>query len=207
MYKITFTIVLIAFLGMSALCVHLIKEKNSEYKELVEIPAARSFEMESMEKAFMIQLLNANFSLKDLQIKDLKGEDVQLKDIVKGEPFLFVRFSELHCQECVEFILNKARRLSNQMGYSDKVVLLATYEDTRMLKVVLKNMEIPFPVFLVDSLNIPCEDANFPYCFICDSTLQTSNVFIPDKNEKKLTNKYFELLQLRYFNSSVSFSK
>lgn len=199
MYKITFTVVLIAFLGMSALCVYLIREKNSEYKELVETPASRSLLVESMEKAFMIQLLNENFSLKDKQVKDLKGETVLLKDIVKEETVLFIRFSELNCQECVEFALNKARRLSSQLGYSDKVILLATYEDVQVLRVLMKNMQISFPVFLVDTLDVPCESANFPYCFICDSMLRTSNVFIPDKYEKKLTNKYFELLQMRYF--------
>lgn len=201
MRTITIIVLLIAFIGMSFLSYYLIREKNSDYMETNELKYVSSSgnKAEILEQALIIDLLNSNTEIEDLVLHDLNDSVIPFSQLMKEDPSLFIRFSELNCAECVTYILNKARRLSNEKGYEDKIILLATYREKRNLKILMKEMQLTFPVYLTDSLNIQCEEANYPYCFVGDRSMRACQVFIPDKSEPKLTNLYFELLYLRYF--------
>ena len=201
MRTITTIVLLVAFIGMSFLTFYLIREKNSDYMEVNDLKYVSSSgnKAETLEQALIIDLLNSNTQIADVMLHDLNDSIIPLSQLMNERPYLFIRFSELNCSECVTYILNKARRLSNEKGYDDKIILLASYLEKRNLKILMKEMQLSFPVYLTDSLNIQCEEANYPYCFISDRSMRAYQVFIPDKSEPKLTNLYFELLYLRYF--------
>jgi len=54
---------------------------------------------------------------------------------------------------------------------------------------------------LYDSLNLPIEKIGFPYCFITDGSMQVRHLFVPNKAEPEIANKYFEMIAKRYFNN------
>lgn len=201
MRTITIFVLLIAFLGMSFLSFYLLREKKSGYMEASDLKYVSSSgnKAESLEQAFIIDLLNSNTQLENMTVRDFDGSEMPFSQLLTEQPILFIRFSELNCSECVAYILNKARRLSKENGYMDKIVLLASYQEKRNLKIQIKEMRLNFPVYLIDKLKMPCEEANYPYCFVADQSMKACHVFIPDKSEPKLTNLYFELIYLRYF--------
>lgn len=205
MYKITLIILSLAFIGMSVITFYLIKGNKSEYMDANKFQYVSSSgnTAEAIEQAFIIQTLNSNTKLNDKMIRDLSGNEILLSNAIAGNSFLFIRFSELNCNECITYILNKTRRLSVQKGYSDKIVLLATYKEVRNLKILIKDMQLTFPVYLIDGLNIPCEEINYPYCFVSDSSLHANQVFIPDRSESKMTNLYFDLIEMKYFTTKT----
>lgn len=191
----------IALIGMSIIAFYFINENKLEYIDVNKLQCASSsgITAEAIEQAFIIQTLNSYIKIDEKVIKDLDGNEILFSQIVGCKPILFIRFSELNCNECITYILNKVRRLSIQKEYSDKVILLASYNDIRNLKMLINNMQLTFPVYLVNEINLPCEEINYPYCFICDNSLIANQVFVPDKNESKMTNLYFNLIDMKYF--------
>ena len=85
----------------------------------------------------------------------------------------------------------------NKSGFSTDVgnplFTYSLYRQKRNLKILIKDMQLTFPVYLIDGLNIPCEEINYPYCFVSDSSLHANQVFIPDRSESKMTNLYLTL--------------
>ena len=99
---------------MSVITFYLIKENKSEYMDANKFQYVSSSgnTAEAIEQAFIIQTLNSNTKLNDKMIRDLSGNEILLSNAIAGNSFLFIRFSELNCNECITYILNKTRRLS-----------------------------------------------------------------------------------------------
>lgn len=76
--------------------------------------------------------------LGEIKIKSLKSDEVtMLKNLrsVKGENILFF-FSDFHCISCINQELNLIDRTARS-----KIVLLANFQSTRELKILLRNVK------------------------------------------------------------------
>ena len=152
------------------------------------------------ENNFKIGVYNDNSILDTTTVVyDLNKNEVGLSEILTDKPCLIIRFAETNCEECVRFLLIKVMRLYNSDLFNKRILLFASYPNRQALKILVDRLNIKYPVYLVDKLPISCERINFPYCFMLDSTMRTSHVFVPDKYEPQIANTYFELIENRYF--------
>ena len=97
--------------------------------------------------------------------------------------------------------------------YNDNSILDTTrvIHDLNKNEVGLSEILTDKPCLIIRFAETNCEECvrfllikvmrlyNFPYCFMLDSTMRTSHVFVPDKYEPQIANTYFELIENRYF--------
>ena len=196
--KVIIAILLLVDILLSVICLNLFKDKASLTAEKQSVKDDRLIEV--LENNFKIGVYNDNSILDTTRvIHDLNKNEVGLSEILTDKPCLIIRFAETNCEECVRFLLIKVMRLYNSDLFNKRILLFASYPNRQALKILVDRLNIKYPVYLVDKLPISCELINFPYCFMLDSTMRTSHVFVPDKYEPQIANTYFELIENRYF--------
>ena len=139
-----------------------------------------------------------NISLNSTIIGE-KDSIIYLKDVVYDNSII-LRYSELHCNTCVNAMIEKLTQYSNYIGSKNIVLLLtsATPNYIRQLKKLKKNK---FSVYnLTQNLENLFNDVEFPYFFIIEkSTMRINSAFIPQKEYPELIDKYFENIIKEYF--------
>ena len=196
--KVIIAILLLVDILLSVICLNLFKDNASLTAEKQSVKDDRLIEV--LENNFKIGVYNDNSILDTTRvIHDLNKNKVGLSEILTDKPCLIIRFAETNCEECVRFLLIKVMRLYNSDLFNKRILLFASYPNRQALKILVDRLNIKYPVYLVDKLPISCERINFPYCFMLDSTMRTSHVFVPDKYEPQIANTYFELIENRYF--------
>jgi len=109
------------------------------------------------------------------------------------------RFSESHCNSCVEFMINSVRQWAPSIG-KDNVLILCDYRGDRIFNRIRALYQLDeFLMFNVRELEIPIEDYGFPYCFVLNKNQMIADVFVPDKAAPMVTSYYFDLLKSKYF--------
>lgn len=109
------------------------------------------------------------------------------------------RFSESHCNCCVEFMISSVRQWAPSIG-KDNVLILCDYRDDRIFNRIRALYQLDeFLMFNVRGLEIPIEDYGFPYCFVLNKNQMIADVFVPDKAAPMVTSYYFDLLKSKYF--------
>ncbi|RHR41873.1 hypothetical protein DWX23_04800 [Parabacteroides sp. AF18-52] len=203
MYKIVIGILLFVNILLSVICLNLFKDKTLLVSGKQSVEDDRLLEV--LENNFKLGIRNDN-SILDTSavIHDLNKNKISLSEIPTDTPCLVIRFSETNCDECVRFLLIKVMRLYNSDLFNKRILLFASYQNRKALRILIDRLNIKYPVYLIDKLPIPCEQINYPYCFILDSTKRTSHVFVPDKYEPQVANTYFELIENRYFKNGFS---
>lgn len=165
-----------------------ITDKNTYtnyYKTIADI----NFANNGIKLDSLIMLKNATNS-KGARIKDL------FKD---SEKLLICRFSEFNCQECVTYSILKAISQQDHIR-KNNIILWGDYESCKNLKIYKENLDIKeTDVYNVGFMNIPIEQKGVPYYFILDSTLQITDLFIPDRAFSHAANHYFEIIQKKHF--------
>jgi len=122
-----------------------------------------------------------------LQIESEAGESSRLAALTSGKPLLFLRYSSLNCNLCVDHSLNYLKSLADSIGH-ENIVILASYNTMRELALFKRVNQIRFPVYRIadNSLGIPAEKYSFPYLFITNKSLTVTNFHIPDKDVPQL---------------------
>lgn len=151
---------------------------------------------------FTIGIQNSCINLYDRTfISDSFGHAISLKDFFpkETEHIIICRFKEMHCESCVE----SAIKILNEWADSVKncnVLYLGEYNRKKLSKKQqdLYN-QVGDSIFLADYIPIPVEEEGYPYYFILDSSLNVSNVFIPDKTNPTITMKYLDNIQKRFY--------
>lgn len=201
MQKISLIILIIIDMLLSGLCWKMFKNQNQYIAAASQSDQTRKVEV--LDNNFKVGMRNNNFLLdKTTIIYDLENKPFQLSEIIKNKPYLIIRFADTNCEECIRFLLLKVMRLYKDMDSNDQIILLASYQSIKTLSILIKSLNITYPVFLTNQFSNPCEKINFPYCFLLDSTMRTSHVFIPDKHEPQFANTYFEEIKKRYFENN-----
>ncbi len=138
-----------------------------------------------------------NFPLSDqLILKDLEGNSYLLKEKLNQSPILFFRFSGTNCETCIDLEIQRMTQYLSDVKH-DKVVILASDKNVDELSYFKKINGIKFEIFLVEKedIRIPLEQYNIPYLFTLSPDGFTNTVFIPERNESKFSEQYYNLIR------------
>ena len=133
-------------------------------------------------------------------VKDTLNNPIPLKSIfAKGQNQLLVcRFSQQHCESCVDATIQILQNQANQIGVKN-IVYLGNHRNNRLFKETIPLYGIEgMRVYNTQGFNIPVEQADYPYFFILDNSLQVSGIFMPNKGVPAVTVKYLEAVKKRF---------
>jgi hypothetical protein len=162
--------------------------------------SAQNNELNAYKVNFKTNLLNSDLSLNDVMMKDSINNIIPLKNVFNHgkKKILVYRFSQMHCQSCVNASIKFFRNWANSNG-AENILFLGNFSNNRIFYRTIPEYNIQdMKVYNISSLKIPVEDIGYPYCFILDNNMQLSNVFVPDKGMPKITNEYLAMVQKKF---------
>ena len=151
---------------------------------------------------FEESILNSNFEFTGTVVKDSMNNMIPLKSIFNDgqNQLLICRFSQRHCESCVDAIIQTLQKNLDDIGI-DNIVCFGNHRNNRVFQKTLPLYGIEgMKVYNVPQINLPVEELNYPYFFVLDNSLQISNVFVPEKGLSHITIKYLESIDNRFFN-------
>jgi len=132
----------------------------------------------------------------DITLKNDLLQDVLLSDII-NEPTLVFRFSELHCEICIDQEVKKLNEYFPKL--KNRAIILTTYNNTRDFNIFRRLNQVKMPVYKLEkNLNLDIEEAYIPYLFVLDSNLKIHHLFVPDKLFPNVSNSFYEGFITRY---------
>lgn len=141
-------------------------------------------------------------SFEDIELTGLDGEKDYLSNILDQGPKLFFRFKETDCSSCVD---KEISLLKNHFSENpDRVVILVTFSELRILQLMSKKYDIPFKIFNIENhfdQNLTIRQANKPYYFLGDSDFLFKLIYEVKNLPEKFTLTYFKVVnrRLEYF--------
>ena len=148
-----------------------------------------------------VAIENSNIQLENVMVTDSKNAQKPLRSFFKSgqSKFLVCRFSDMHCESCVEYAIKATLQWSDSIG-ENNILFLGTHRNRKIFSKQIKAYGIDkFTTVNVSSLNLPAEELCFPYYFVLDSTLTVLNVSIPDKGVRNVDHRYFQKIQKKFF--------
>lgn len=195
----------LTLLGINILTLH-------KYKTLRKFSQEQIAENSLTGRKEMVLWVNSQVALTvngmkmpDIQLKEYNGNTIPLEDYMKGKKeVLVVRINELHCSDCVNFILEKIARLSKDLNLDDNILFLGSYQTPTSRRYIEKNMKLPAIIYDFENGELPpmLEEENFPYCFLLSSDMTILHAFIPDKAVPDMANNYLKNISQRYFQTN-----
>ncbi len=122
-----------------------------------------------------IELFTADHNATDLQMLMQDGSK------------LIFRYSELHCNACVDSMVVKLREYAKEVG-PEKVNIWASYRNNRDYFLFLRLN----PVYIVLSTTLSLDSLVEPFMFVLSPDLHISHIYIPHKEYPGPTYKYLE---------------
>lgn len=205
--SIAILIVIALFIDNYYLMGKVVNQQNDNTVSTTTNPETQSNKTKMLEFGMESEIANDGVVLINMKIKGLNHQQTSLKKLLSsnGKFKLVLKISELNCGTCVDFLLLKAKRFSEIKRIENKIILLGSYRDNKSLSILKNNIGFEFLTYnmnnFTDSLNLPIEKIGFPYCFITDGSIQVRHLFIPDKAEPEIANRYFEMIAKRYFDN------
>jgi hypothetical protein len=174
--------------------------KKSHKATLNTLVTAQDNRVVAYNNNFNFNLWNSGISLENVILADSANRAVVINDLFQEEDNLLIcRFSELHCRECVTYATVKLIHTTEKIS-KNHIVFLGSYGNNKNMNFMKDQLGLQDrSVYSVFDLNIPAEEAGFPYYFMLDRTLRVSNLFIPEKLTPELTNNYLKMINKRYF--------
>lgn len=154
-------------------------------------------ELNAYKVNFKTNVLNNNLNLENIVLKDSVSNTIPLTNIFKkGQKTMLVyRFSQMHCESCVRASIQLFVNWANAENVKN-ICFLGNYRNNRIFYRTIPDYNIQkMKVYNASDFNLPAESIGYPYCFVLDSNMQISNVFVPDKGIPKLTDEYLEIIQ------------
>ena len=199
--KIFLILIIISLLAINAFTLvrfYQLKQQKSEGEEIKH--NKESDELNSYMVNFSTNILNSNFQLNNILVRDSLNNTIPLKTAFNygQKQILVCRFSKMHCESCVNFAIQNFRNWVDSIGIKN-VLFLGNYHSNKIF-----NREKPLygiqgmNVYNAFELKIPAEELGYPYYFILDRNLRISNVFVPDKAAPEITNRYLKNIQSKF---------
>lgn len=120
--------------------------------------------------------------------------DIDLNDSLKisdfGTGHLYLRLSELHCQECIE---DMALYINNHFkGRKFLVVILGQFKSERTMSIYLRRLNLlETNWFLIDEIiGHDLEATQAPYAFLLNEENRIDNLWLPHYSLPNLSNEY-----------------
>lgn len=143
-------------------------------------------------------LTNINFHdsillKRDMVLTDDHGKKVLLSSLfLKREKILFFFFSKNFCDMCIDREMKKLKYIPSDR--KDQVVILLSVNNTNETRLYKERYNLGFKFFNIGDiiLSRKLRSLYSPYYFIADQKLNTSMLFIPDKNIDEPTRAYLK---------------
>ncbi|MCL2651070.1 MAG: hypothetical protein FWD60_08625 [Candidatus Azobacteroides sp.] len=130
-----------------------------------------------------------------------KDDEIFLKDIVKNNAIV-LRYSDLHCNICIDTMINNLINVSNDIG-NENIILLITSQDTNYIPLLTKRKRVSFLIYkLTDELDKLFTDIDLPYYLMIEKSntnMRINSVFVPLKENQHLTHRYLQNIIREYF--------
>lgn len=152
---------------------------------------------------FETSLQNDGYILQPIPLLDSLNNEISIRKIFKNKNkrILVCRFTSLNCKECIVYIQQMAKRMSEKLGV-DNVVFFGFSSDNRQFNILrnqwgLNKMQVYNTLGLFD---LPIENQSIPYFFVLSDSLQISSIFVPDRTMPKASEIYLNSINKKYFN-------
>lgn len=192
-FLLLFTVILVIRNNKAKYQADLLSDKINRFAKYYEL-------MEWREKEIV---LNSGVQLSaNLTITDENKNQVSLIDLLetKGDsPTLFIRYSALACDICLEEELKLLGDYIPRIGL-DNIIILASGYNIRGLKIVAKSIPFELQIYQVEETGIPFENKNrnlFIFCMNRD--LIVKDFFISEKTLPELSKNYYKILCEKYW--------
>ena len=195
--KISVIVLIIINLILSMLTYYYFKSNKTIIQT---ITTEKAIKLNTLEQIFEDNLTNDNTSFIDsLSFVDVSKKSYTLGEVLTDSTTFVLRISDLHCEDCVRFMLLKLIRLTQDSNMKNNVILFASYQNKRRLSLLLDNLSVKYPVYFVGRVPLSVEELSYPYCFVLNKDGYVSHTFVPDKNQPQMANYYLETLMRRYY--------
>jgi hypothetical protein len=189
-YKILFTacLLIISAESIFMVCLHSGHDKFQKQTAGVEDSFAKMLvDNISFLRPFEIQSEGYTLSPETV-IRDEDGQLLTFNDIFEDNEYVLVyRFSEMHCDMCINQHLMMLKKLSSEISLN-KLVLLGSYSNTKKIKILKHTHKFDFRIFnITDDMDIPLEKVNNPYFFVVNKNLDCHCFFTAIKENPELT--------------------
>lgn len=144
-------------------------------------------------------ILNGTNMHADFSVVDIWENKKKMSEIISDNT-LILRYSEMHCEVCVDSIVKKLNVYKDSIGLQN-IVLLTTSQNFGYMRRFKKINSIPFGIYNMDeALDSVLVDIGMPYLFVY-STLskRINNVFVPQKEAPQLTDEYLHSILMKYY--------
>lgn len=141
-------------------------------------------------------LLNGKKIPTNIKFMDAEKEELNFSDVIKDN-MLVLRYSEMHCDVCVDSIVAKLNAYKHMIGQNN-MLLLTTTKNSNYIKRFKKMNRISFGVYeMSKSADSVFVDIGMPYLFVYTSE-RISNMFVPQE-DMKLTDEYLRSIVSKYY--------
>lgn len=170
-------------------------EKREEYKILVE-------DQEDQIKTLITSIeysynSNGKRILPDLMVQNENADSISFRSLIGNKTILVFRYSEIHCQVCVDTEISLLKEMSDIIGI-DNIIVLSYYDSFRNMAAFKRINELSLPVLNLLDLGLDIEDINVPYYFVIDSSLIIKDVMIPNKYYPEVTKSYLNYVKDKF---------
>lgn len=144
-------------------------------------------------------ILNGTNMHADFSVVDIWENKKKMSEIISDNT-LILRYSEMHCEVCVDSIVKKLNVYKDSIGLQN-IILLTTSQNFGYMRRFKKINSIPFGIYNMDkALDSVLVDIGMPYLFVY-STLskRINNVFVPQKEAPQLTDEYLHSILMKYY--------
>lgn len=151
----------------------------------------------SYQSGFEVMLQNDGISLAGKTLYDVYvGTEVAVSDLFKDSTdlYLVMRYNQLDCEACVEFAYSKL--VEHGLDVNGIEVLVMKDKST------ILNQHAPdipagednFKRMDYINMTLPIDAACVPHYFILDKNMVVHDMFVPDRMNQEITDKYLEMV-------------
>lgn len=125
-----------------------------------------------------------------------------LADLIGQDHKLVMRYSELHCDVCVDETMKQLKRFTEEIG-QDQVLLISSYANPRDMYTFKRLNQIQLPLYNLgeQKLDLRAEEADVPYLFVIGPDQKVDLVFLAYKEAPELLSRYLNIVKGKYFQS------
>ncbi len=137
---------------------------------------------------------------KTLRLWNEIDDEIALEQLV-NTPKLIYMFSSLSCNSCIENEISLLKNYANKIG-EENIILISNFSDINyMYKFKRINELNRFQIYnLKDNyIHSKLAEQSIPYYFIVENDFITKAFFFSNKSLNKLTERYYNLIRVRYF--------
>ncbi|ADV43356.1 hypothetical protein [Bacteroides helcogenes] len=143
--------------------------------------------------------LNGKIIPTNMVVMDMEKHKLNLPDVIKNN-MLILRYSEMHCNVCIDSIIARLNAYKDLIGLNN-IILLTTSKSSNYIRQFKKMNKVSFEIYnmdrMADSIFV---DIGMPYLFIYTSNdKRINNMFIPQKEDSKLTDEYLRSILIKYY--------